>query len=243
MKKLKIPNNLTNLAYKSIKEYVLDGRLDEGSRVTEEFLSTQLGISKSPIREALNRLETEGLIRIEPRKGAYLRRPSSQEVKELYDLREALETHVVRIAQVTPVLLAEFRLSLKRQRAFLKANNRIHYVEEDLHFHSVLAQASGNAHLCAVLKNIENQIWLSHRNSYDLSSAKAPGYHESIVDALEAGDRKKAEADMRDHIRTVKRYLVEFLETRGGVSEPNRGEWRQLLQPGKGGGAGETIGP
>ena len=74
MKKLKIPSNLTKLAYDSIKEYILDGRLDENSRLTEEFLSTQLGISKSPIREALNRLETEGLIRIEPRKGAYLRR-------------------------------------------------------------------------------------------------------------------------------------------------------------------------
>ena len=62
MKKLKIPSNLTTLAYNSIKEYILEGRLDENSRLTEEFLSTQLGISKSPIREALNRLETEGLI-------------------------------------------------------------------------------------------------------------------------------------------------------------------------------------
>src|SRR5215469_14007133 len=98
MKKLKIPSNLTTLAYNSIKEYILEGRLDEDSRLTEEFLSTQLGISKSPIREALNRLETEGLIRIEPRKGAYLRRLSVDEVAELYDLREALEAHVVRTA-------------------------------------------------------------------------------------------------------------------------------------------------
>jgi len=69
MKKLAIPNNLTTMAYNSIKEYIVNGRLDDNSRLTEEFLSTQLGISKSPIREALNRLEAEGLIRIEPRKG------------------------------------------------------------------------------------------------------------------------------------------------------------------------------
>src|SRR5690349_16822452 len=104
MKKLKIPSNLTTLAYNSIKEYILDGRLDDDSRLTEEFLSTQLGISKSPIREALNRLEAEGLIRIEPRKGAYLRRLSVEEVGELYDLREALETHAVRTAKLTPAL-------------------------------------------------------------------------------------------------------------------------------------------
>src|ERR1700739_1886037 len=117
MKKLKIPRNLTTLAYNSIKEYVLDGRLDENSRLTEEFLSTQLGISKSPIREALNRLETEGLIRIEPRKGASLRKLSHEEVPELYDLREALEVHVVRTARLTPGVLSDLRSTLKRQRA------------------------------------------------------------------------------------------------------------------------------
>src|SRR5690348_2853928 len=124
MKKLKIPSNLTTLAYNSIKEYILEGRLDEDSRLTEEFLSTQLGISKSPIREALNRLETEGLIRIEPRKGAYLRRLSTAEVTDLYDLREALETHAVRTAKLTPALFTDLHQSLKRQRAFLKANNK-----------------------------------------------------------------------------------------------------------------------
>ena len=219
MKKLKIPRNLTTLAYNSIKEYVLDGRLDENSRLTEEFLSTQLGISKSPIREALNRLEAEGLIRIEPRKGAYLRRPSSQEVKDLYDLREALETYVMRTARLTPELLAELQKSLKRQRAFIKANSRAHYIKEDVQFHAELAQATENAHLCAVLENVQNQIWLSHRNSYDLSSAKAPGFHESIVEALEGNDRERAEAEMRDHIRMVKRCLLEFLES-SQVVEP-----------------------
>ena len=218
MKKLKIPSNLTTLAYNSIKEYILDGRLDENSRLTEEFLSSQLGISKSPIREALNRLETEGLIRIEPRKGAYLRRPTSQEVTELYDLREALETHVVRTAKLAPAILAELHQSLKRQRALLKSNDRAHYIEEDVHFHAELAQATGNAYLCAVLGNIQNQIWLSHRNSYDLSSAKAPGFHESILEALELNDRQRAESEMRDHIRMVKRCLLEYLET-GQIAE------------------------
>jgi len=212
MKKLKIPSNLTTLAYNSIKEYILEGRLDESSRLTEEFLSTQLGISKSPIREALNRLETERLIRIEPRKGAYLRRLAPDEVTDLYDLREALETHVVRTANLTPSLLTELRQSLKRQRAFLKANDRTHYIEEDVHFHEELAQATGNSHLCSVLENIQNQIWLSRRNSYDLSSSTAPDCHEAIVAALEANQRDKAEAAMRNHVQNVKSRLLEFLE-------------------------------
>src|SRR5215472_4168185 len=196
MKKLKIPSNLTTLAYNSIKEYILEGKLDEDSRLTEEFLSTQLGISKSPIREALNRLETEGLIRIEPRKGAYLRRLSPDEVHDLYDLREALETHVVRTAKLTPALFAELHQSLKRHRGFLKANDRTRYIEEDVHFHAELANATANAQLCAVLENIQNQIWLSRRKTYDLSSSAAPAYHETIVETLENNERAKAEKAM-----------------------------------------------
>jgi DNA-binding GntR family transcriptional regulator len=213
MKKLKIPSNLTTLAYKSIKEYILEGRLDENSRLTEEFLSTQLGISKSPIREALNRLETEGLIRIEPRKGAYLRRLSPEEVTDLYGLREALETYVVRVASLTPSVVSELRQSLKRQRALLKASDRVHYIEEDVHFHATLAEATGNAHLCGVLDNIQNQIWLSRRNTYDLSSSSAPDYHAAIVQALEQNERARAEIAMRDHIQNVKQQLLKYLES------------------------------
>ena len=212
MKKIAIPSNLTTLAYNSIKEYVLQGRLDEDSRLTEEFLSSQLGISKSPVREALNRLEAEGLIRIEPRKGAYLRRLSIVEINELYDVREALEAHAVRTANVTPGLVADLRASLKRQRSLLKANDKAHYISEDVQFHNLLAQATGNSYLCSVLQNVHSRIWVSRRRTYDLSSSTAPDYHEQIATALEQGDRNRAEQTIRDHIRNVRHRLVQFLE-------------------------------
>ena len=71
MKKLAAPQNLTSLAYTSIKNYILREDLDDKARLTEDGLSRQLGISKSPVREALNSLHTEGLIRIEARRGAF----------------------------------------------------------------------------------------------------------------------------------------------------------------------------
>ena len=209
MKKLKIPSNLTRLAYNSIKEYILEDHLDENSRLTEDFLAGQLGISKSPIREALNRLEAEGLVQIEPRKGAYLRRLSPDEINDLYDLREALEVHVVRTAKPTPRLIAELRQSLKRQRALLEANDKAHYIQEDSAFHAKLAQSTKNKYLCSVLENIQNQIWLSRRRSYSLSSSSAPDYHEAIVKALEDSDSERAQQAMRDHIRNVLERLVE----------------------------------
>jgi DNA-binding GntR family transcriptional regulator len=211
MRKLKIPTNLTSLAYKSIKEYILEGRLDENSRLTEEFLSGQLGISKSPIREALNRLEAEGLIRIEARRGAYLRSFSDKEVEDLYSLREALEVYAVRTAPYPPALVKELRSSIKRQRALLKANDKAKYIEEDVSFHGTLARATGNARLCDVLQNVQNQIWLFRRKTYTLSSSTAPDAHDALVDAIEKDDRMAAEEIMSRHISSVRKKLLELL--------------------------------
>jgi DNA-binding GntR family transcriptional regulator len=211
MKKLSIPANLTQLAYKSIKEYILDGRLDEHSRLTEEFLSGQLGISKSPIREALNRLETEGLIRIEPRRGAYLRSFSVKESQDLYDFREALEVHAVRTANITPALMIDLKRSIESQRRYLAANDRCRYIEEDASFHAKLAEATGNERLMKELENLQNQIWLSCRQTYDLSKSTALGHHESIVNALQRGERTDAQRAMSEHISGVRRTLAEVL--------------------------------
>jgi DNA-binding GntR family transcriptional regulator len=215
MRKLKIPTNLTSLAYKSIKEYILEGRLDEDSRLTEEFLAGQLGISKSPIREALNRLEAEGLIRIEARRGAYLRSFSNDEVDDLYDVREALEVHAVRTGTFPAPTVKDLRASVKRLRAFLKANDRPKYIEEDAGFHAALAKATGNARLCDTLENIQNQIWLFRRKTYDLSSSAAPDAHDAIIDALEKNDRNQAEELMHGHISLVRKKLLEHLTKRG----------------------------
>ena len=211
LKKLNIPYTLTTRAYDSIKQYILEGRLEEADRLTEESLATQLGISKSPIREALNRLESEGFIRIEPRRGAYLRRFSPEEMHELYDVREALEVHVVRTAHLTPALLAELDKSIKRSRSLLKVNDRARYIEEDVRFHALLANSTGNRELCRILGNVQNQIWLSRRKTYDLSSSVAPGFHQAIADALRHDNREKAQLAMRRHIANVRERLVAFL--------------------------------
>jgi len=229
MRKLRIPTNLTSLAYKSIKDYILEGRLDEDSRLTEEFLSGQLGISKSPIREALNRLEAEGLIRIEARRGAYLRSFSVKEVGDLYDVREALEVHAVRTGDFPPEAIQELRAGVKRLRAYLAAGDRARYIDEDVAFHAALAARTGNARLCDVLENIQNQIWLFRRKSYDLSSSSAPDAHDEIVDALEQNDRMLAESVMSRHISSVRRALLEhLLQPAPAAAPPERPGSRKL---------------
>ena len=214
MKRLAPPQNLTGLAYNSIKNYILHEDLDERTRLTEEGLSRQLGISKSPVREALNSLLTEGLIRIEARRGAYVRSFSFQEVMDLYGLREALEVYAVGIAAITPSLMKDLRKSIARTRTLLKAGDQFGHIEEDTNFHGLIASASGNAELCRTLKNIQNQLWLCRRRTYNLSASTAPSAHKAILDALERGDRKAAQKAMQSHISLVRKRLLDFMQPR-----------------------------
>lgn len=212
IERLEAPQNLTALAYNSIKAYILREELNEETKLTEESLSQQLGISKSPVREALNSLHSEGLVRIEARRGAYLRRFSSKEVRDLYDLREALEIYAIGVVELTSGLIKDLRQSTQRTRQLLKAGDRLGHIEEDANFHGLIATATGNFELARMLTNIQNQIWICRRKTYDLSSSTTAEAHLAILEAIENGNRKEAQDAMRSHISLVRQRLIAFME-------------------------------
>jgi DNA-binding GntR family transcriptional regulator len=207
IKLAKIPN-LTELTYRSIKQSVLNGTLGELSRLTEESLATQLGISKSPVREALNRLEAEGLVRIEARRGAYVRRFSAKEIRDLYELREMLEVHSIDTATITPKLLSDLFASITRTKKHLKLGNKLAHIEEDLRFHALITAATGNAELSRVLENVQQKSLLCRSKSYELSATTAPVAHMKIFQALKNESKKEARLAMREHIVFVRERLL-----------------------------------
>ncbi|WP_158944776.1 GntR family transcriptional regulator [Granulicella sp. S190] len=212
IKLAKIPN-LTELTYRSIKQSVLDGTLGELSRLTEESLATQLGISKSPVREALNRLEAEGLVRIEARRGAYVRQFSSKEVRELYELRELLEVHAIDSATITPKLLTDLSASINRTKKHLKNGNKLEHIEEDMRFHGLITAATGNQELFRVLENVQQKALLCRSKSYELSATTAPVAHMKIYQALKNESKREARAAMREHIVFVRDRLLATFKT------------------------------
>jgi len=220
---LRIPKspNLTELAYQSVKQYLFDGSAAEGTKLTEEWLAKQLGISKSPVREALNRLESEGLVSIEARRGAYVRKFSLKEVSDLYELREILEVHAVGMVKITPTLLKELAESVAHTEQFLNEKNLMAHVEEDIRFHNLIASATENEELRRVVENINHKSLLCRSKTYHLSSSTAPLSHGRILRALEVGDLGLAQDAMRDHITFVRDSLLRFLEEKeaGVVAE------------------------
>lgn len=225
MLKLPKPPNLTELAYQSVKQQLLNGSFREGSKLTEEYLSSQLGISKSPVREALMRLESEGLICIESRRGAYVRKFSAKEVIDLYDIRALLEVHAVGIAKVTPTLLSNMTESIERTRHYVETGDKLQHIAEDIHFHSLIANSTENTEFSKLLDNIQQKNLLCRIASFDLSGTTAPASHHHIYKAMRDGNLKEAQQAMHEHILYVRDTLLRSLEadvelTPAAVEEP-----------------------
>lgn len=215
---LKIPENLTQQAYRHIRDEIIQGKLDGRQHLTENYFAERFGISKSPVREALNRLESEGLITIVPRRGAFVAELSIHDIEEIFELREALESMVVRDAVLNDKLLAHIRSTVISAQQFREENDKANYIRADASFHTTLVDASSNSRLKKILENMRNQMLIVRTRTFELSSHTSVKQHLGILEALEEGNRERAAKLMAEHIRTVRARLVNHLEGRDRAS-------------------------
>jgi DNA-binding GntR family transcriptional regulator len=213
MVRLRIPDNLTQRAYRAIRDEIIKGKLNGHQHLTEGFFAKRFGISKSPIREALNRLEAEGLITIQPRRGALVSQFSNHDSVELLELREVLEALAIRNAELNPKMLARMRESLRATQGYLRANDMANYILEDTAFHTTLAEMSSNSRLRKILENLHNQSLILRRTTSLLTSHISIKQHSAILGALEKGRKDLAEKLMVQHICTVRKRLLEYLNS------------------------------
>lgn len=210
--KLDSLTSLTDQAHRSIKRFILGGSLDTDERLTESFFADRLGISKSPVREALNALQNEGLLRIEPRKGIYVHRFSAKEITDLYDLREALEVFATQTVAITSELVDALRGSVERTEQLLLENDKAAYIEEDIAFHQLIVTGTGNDQLSRIHSNIQDKLWLCRCQTYQLTSPDTPSAHKEIAESLAFHDRNTAREATQTHIRFVRNALLAGVE-------------------------------
>jgi len=193
--------------------------LDTQERLTESFFADRLGISKSPVREALNALQNEGLLRIEPRKGIYVYRFSAKEITDLYDLREALEVFATQTVEITDELIEALRHSLKRTQQLLDQDDKAAYIEEDIVFHQMIVNSTGNEQLSRVHGNIQDKLWLLSMSDLPTNVTGHAISHRSITDALASHDRNAAREATQAHIRFVRNALLASAESLWNFSD------------------------
>jgi DNA-binding GntR family transcriptional regulator len=200
--------NLSEIAYDEIKEMILTGELAQGERIVLERMSERLNLSITPIREALNKLAQDDLIQVTPRSSYEVISLSPDDIDDILDLREMLETFALKTAgeKLNDFPVATFRELFQKQggRSFKK------FIEADARFHETIISVTKNRKLWKLFNYIRNSERLLM-----IPSAKIEGRMETavdehlcILDAIEKKDLDLAIKCLSDHIKEVKNLLL-----------------------------------
>ncbi len=209
MKKLR-RTNLSEDAYSFVKDLLLSGeRYQPGEKISVEELSRQLGVSRTPVWGAINRLEAEGVVEIVPRQGVYLIDFEPAKAFDIYVAREALEGMAARLAaeRGSDRQLGALKTALEKQCACLDAGDEDGYAAAALAFHEHIVDAAANKPLARLLGSVYAQIQAmrAHSRSKDFPTRMPPGVenHERILDAIAGRDSESAEREARTHIQRL----------------------------------------
>jgi DNA-binding GntR family transcriptional regulator len=197
--------------HEHLRQEILDNRLSPGSELNEVALSRSLGVSRGPVREALGRLASEGLVTIRPRRGAVVTALSTQEFLAAYQVREALETLAIRLAvpRVAADDLARLQALVDEMVVLADSSDVEAFFRANAAFHATFVEVSGNAMLQDAMSRLLGQMGRYQMRSVALrgSLRRSTMEHKAILRAVRAGDADKAERLLGEHIRIPQRRL------------------------------------
>ena len=201
-------SNLSEDAYTVVRDMLLSGdRFNPGDKVSVEELSRELGVSRTPLWAAINRLEAERVVEVVPRQGVYLVDYDPGRALEMYIAREALEGMAARLAasNVTDRQLAILQRSIDDQRACLSSGDSDGYYTRTLEFHEEILRAANNVTLERLLKSVFAQMRAMRiqRNSIPTHLPQSCMDHEKILAAIRKRDPDLAEREARSHIQDL----------------------------------------
>jgi DNA-binding GntR family transcriptional regulator len=229
--RLRPPAPLREQVYESLEELILDGRLEPGQRLVESDLAVRLGVSRGPIREALQHLERDGWLEVRPRQGTYVRKPQQHELQDYFWARTLLEVEAAgRAARRVRTEQAEAQADLDRLRQLLdvtkdlakglssgrrraesdaaQADRRRRYRESSRQFHYAIGTLAGSQALVELLEYLGKRTrWYFSSLTYNSRLHE----HTDMLDAIASGDEDRAMALMREHMEGMSATSVQAL--------------------------------
>ena len=206
---------LRDVVFEALRQAILGGKLLPGERLMEIHLANQLGVSRTPVREAIRKLELEGLVIMIPRRGAVVAEITRTDLEDVLEVRMALEELAVRKAcvNITDTQLTELARASRRFAECVKHDDLTASAQADVDFHEIISSATGNRRLIHILDNLREQIY-----RYRLENLKDKGaypalirQHAEILSALEARDEERAAKAIRSHIEEQRRSILETM--------------------------------
>lgn len=218
MKIIKQTTTLADQAYNALKEAITKGELKENETLPEERIAKMLGISRTPLRDAFNRLASEGLILQETGRPAVVAGFNKTNALETMELRGLLEVNNIEkiISKVDEAFISSLRQNLAQQLGAINNNKYDEFIELDRDFHLILASKNSNAsyrQLIAKVNTNVNRSFLILSNTVPKSAKDAYNEHIEIIEALEKQDVALAKNKMIVHMNNVeKRFLTYYSE-------------------------------
>ncbi len=209
---IKNPRPLREIVYEELKKQILEGKIDPGTRMMEVEMAEEMGVSRTPIREAIRKLEKEGLVIIEPRRGIYVSQISAKDMVEILEVRQNMEGLAASYAAIR--MSDEAKEILKETaEAYNKAvqeENMEDMIKYDTRFHHLIVEGSDNKILLNMVEQLQELV-LRFRYLYYDSFKRAeqmPAEHTMILKAILEKDTEKAREGAGLHIARLKEMVL-----------------------------------
>lgn len=207
--------SLRGRVFQSIREDILSGRYEQNTELKEAAIGAELGVSRTPVREALRQLELEGLVTIIPNRGAYVNMITAKDVQDIYVIRSMLEGLCARWAtqSITAEQLASMEETLCLSEYHTSKKNYEKLYELDSLFHEQLYEAGGSRILNHILSDFYDYVKMVRKATISTSSRSVTSTeeHRAIFEAIKEKDPDKAEALAKEHVK----HTIESIQAYG----------------------------
>lgn len=209
---------LRDVVFNTLRQAILKGEMEPGERLMEITLANKLGVSRTPIREAIRKLELEGLVHMIPRKGAVVASISEKDMRDVLEVRITLEELAVKLA-IKNMTEEDIAMLKKAGQAFENAvisHDIVNIVEADVAFHDIIYNKTENNRLIQIISNLREQMY-RYRLEY-VKDARTHSIliseHNDIIACLAKKDVEAAKEAVREHITNQERGIVRAINDR-----------------------------
>ncbi|MEH7249047.1 GntR family transcriptional regulator [Neobacillus niacini] len=212
--------SINEQTYLYLQQQIITNKMKPGSRINYEELRDQLGISKTPLRDAINRLAQDGLVEIKPRSGTFVSFPSLKDAIEVMEIRKALERQSVEnaISKIPKTTFeALLKLNMDIEKRYQENRNVEEFLKSDIEFHRTIVKYSNNNRIITIMGNLYDQFtWLGFLiiDNVETKVSEAVKHHEEILKAMIDSNVELAKNLVEAHIEDSKRSIIKRLSVR-----------------------------
>ncbi len=216
--------SLKERAYDKLKKLIITGNLKQGVLYNERKLAEALGVSRTPVREALLELSREGMVAFVPGRGVEVCKITTKQAREVFEIRRIIEGHIVKeiTKKLTSDDIEKLKQNITKQEGLVETDERHAFIEYDKRFHLYLASKIGNRQIEAILINLRDQIHLMGIRAIEDHSRmrQVIKEHHDILACLREGDSKNAYKELIKHLDNTEKILIENIKKENRKSTP-----------------------